>query len=98
MTIFTFSFLLIAFSSVTSLIVEVIKKLIDEKENLKYNIIVLIVAMIVGIVGTYVYFYLQGTAIDTLNVLFCVAMGLFSSIGAMVGYDRVKQCIEQFGK
>ena len=58
MSIFTFTFLLIAFSSVTSLIVEAIKKLMDEKENLRYNIIVLTVAMVVGVIGTLVYFYM----------------------------------------
>ena len=98
MSIFTFTFLLIAFSSVTSLIVEAIKKLMDEKENLRYNIIVLTVAMVVGVIGTLVYFYMTNTVIETINVIFSIAMGLFSALGAMVGYDRVKQCIEQFGK
>jgi hypothetical protein len=59
MSVFVFTFLLIAFSSITSLIVEAIKKVMNEKENLKYNIIVLFVAMIVGFVGTLVYFFLS---------------------------------------
>ena len=98
MTIFAFTFLLIAFSSITSLVVEAIKKIMDEKENLKYNLLVLIVAIVVGVVGTIVYFILSGIPITMENILFAVAMGFFSAIGAMVGYDRVKQAIEQFGK
>lgn len=97
MSIITFTFLLIAFSSITSLIVEAIKKVAEDKEHLKYNIVVLIVALIVGFVGTLVYFYVSGTFIEMKNILFAIAMGLFSALGAMVGYDRVKQAIEQFG-
>ena len=98
MDIFTFTFLLLAFSSITSLIVEAIKKVMSEKENLKYNLIVLFVAMIVGFVGTLVYFYLDGIDIVFINIFFAIAMGIFSAIGAMVGYDRVKQAIEQFNR
>ena len=98
MSIFAFTFLLIAFSSITSLIVEAIKKLMDEKENLTYNLIVLIVAMIVGFVGTLIYFYLSGATFAIIHFFFALAMGFFSALGAMVGYDRVKQAIEQFGK
>ena len=97
MSVIAFLFLLTIFSTATSLIVEAIKRVMDDKENLAYNVIVLCVALVVGFFGTLLYFYLTNTVLDMVNIIFAILMGLASCVGAMVGYDRVKQCIEQIG-
>ena len=98
MSVMAFLFLLTIFSTITSLVVEAIKRVIDDKENLAYNIIVLVVALIVGFIGTLLFFFFTHESIDMFHMVFAILMGFASCIGAMVGYDRVKQCIEQLSK
>lgn len=97
MSVMAFLFLLTIFSTATSLIVEAIKKVMSDKENLAYNVIVLCVALVVGFAGTLIYFFSVNEVFDMAHMLFALLMGLASCVGAMVGYDRVKQCIEQIG-
>lgn len=97
MSVVAFLFLLTIFSTATSLIVEAIKKVMSDKENFAYNVIVLCVALVVGFVGTLLYFFFTNTIVDMVHLIFAILMGLASCVGAMVGYDRVKQCIEQIG-
>lgn len=98
MSIISFLFLLSAFSVITGLIVEAIKKYISDKENRSYNTIALIVAMIVGFVGTLLFYFFSGTVLTMTNIIFAVLMGLASALVAMEGYDRVKEAIEQLNK
>ena len=96
MNIVSFLFLLSAFSAVTALTVEAIKKFIVDVENRSYNIIALVVALIVGVVGTLLYYLLTNTPLTMINLIFAVLMGFASALVAMMGYDRVMQTIEQF--
>lgn len=93
MTVEMFLTLLVFFSTATSLITEAFKKLIGDE--IAYNMLVLIIAMVVGCVGTGIYYVLNGIPVDTANVIYLILMGLANWIGAMVGYDKVKQLISQ---
>ena len=95
MTITVFLMLLSAFSVISSLVTEAIKKLIDDKAQLSYNIIALISALIVGSVGTAVYYQLSGIPFTVNNIFCMVLMGFASGLVAMISYDKVKQAILQ---
>lgn len=95
MTVEIFLALLVFFSTVTSLCTEAIKKL--SGDVMPYNILVLIIALIVGCLGTEIYYLVNAIPCTVLNVIYLVLMGIANWIGAMVGYDKVKQAISQIG-
>ena len=95
MTTTTFLMLLSAFSVLSGLVTEGIKKLISDKENISYNIIALIVSLIIGGVGCAIYYQLNAIPFDVNNVIYMILMGLASGLCSMVSYDKLKQCIEQ---
>lgn len=95
MNITMFLILLSAFSIISGLITEGIKKLIKDKANLSYNIIAIIVSLIVGIVGCVIYYLLNDISFTVDNIIYMVLMGLASGLASMVGFDKVKQLIEQ---
>ena len=95
MTITMFLMLLSAFSVISGIITEAVKKLISDKANLSYNIIALIVALIVGSVGTAIYYQLNGMLFNANNIIYMILMGFASGLISMVGYDKVKQAVLQ---
>ena len=95
MTITTFLMLLSSFSVLSGLVTEGIKKLISDKANMSYNIIALIVSLIIGGAGCAIYYQLNTIPFDINNVIYMILMGLASGLCSMVGYDKLKQCIEQ---
>lgn len=95
MTVPTFLALLLGFSIVTGLVVEAIKKLINDKENISYNIIALITALIIGVVGSAIFYLFSNVPFTTNNVICMVLMGIASALVSMVGYDKVCQAIAQ---
>ena len=95
MTTTTFLMLLSAFSVLSGLVTEGIKKLISDKANMSYNIIALIVSVIIGGVGCAIYYQLNAIPFDINNVIYIILMGLASGLCSMVSYDKLKQCIEQ---
>ena len=95
MTTTTFLMLLSAFSVLSGLVTEGVKKLISDKANMSYNIIALIVSLIVGGVGCAIYYQLNAIPFDVNNVIYMILMGLASGLCSMVSYDKLKQCIEQ---
>ena len=95
MTTTTFLMLLSAFTVLSGLTTEGIKNLISDKSNMSYNIIALIVSLIVGGIGCAIYYQLNAIPFDVNNVIYMILMGLASGLCSMVGYDKLKQCIEQ---
>ena len=95
MTTTTFLTLLSAFTVLSGLTTEEIKKLISDKANMSYNFIALVVALVIGGVGSAVYYQLNAIPFDINNVIYMILMGLASGLCSMVGYDKLKQCIEQ---
>lgn len=89
--------LLVAFSSVTSLLTDFVKKALDNR-NIKYssNVVVLIVAFVVGICGMLGYDIMMNIPLTINAFVGAIFMGIASAVGAMVGYDKVAQTIEQF--
>jgi hypothetical protein len=84
------------FSVITSVCTEGCKKLLDEA-NVTYasNILVFIIACIVGAGGTCIYYILNGIEFGVVNIVCAILMGLATSLGAMVGYDKIIQTIAQ---
>ena len=91
----TFLILLSAFSVLSSLVTEGIKKIASDKANLSYNIVALIVALVIGGIGCGIYYQLNAIPFNTNNVIYMILMGLASGLTATVGYDKVKQAILQ---
>lgn len=99
MTITTFLVLLAGFAAITSVVAEGIKKLLDG-QGVEYasNIVVLIVAVVVGCGGTAIYYVNYQIPFNAINSVYLALMGVANWLSAMVGYDKVKQAIEQLGK
>ena len=95
MNVTTFLILLSAFSVLSGLVTEAVKKVVNDKANLSYNIVALVVALIIGGVGCVIYYQLNAIVFTTNNVIYMILMGLASGLTATVGYDKVKQAIEQ---
>ena len=91
----TFLMLLSAFSVLSGLVTEGVKKLVSDKANLSYNIVALIVSLIIGGVGCGVYYQLNTIPFNVNNVIYLILMGLASGLVSMVGFDKVKQAIGQ---
>lgn len=95
MTVETFLALLVFCSAATSLVTEALKKLLGNK--IPYNFLVLIVAIVVGCVSVNLFYLFNDVKLDAINIIYVFLMGIANWIGAMVGYDKVKQLIGQLG-
>lgn len=99
MTTTAFLILLTACAVITSLLTEAAKKFLDSiKVRYASNIVVLIIAIIVGWGATAVYYVNAQVPFNALNSVYLALMGIANWVGAMVGYDRVRQTIAQIGK
>ena len=92
MTIQLFMFLFTIGSVVSSLLTEAIKQAF---KNISTNIIALVNAIIVGIIGTVFAYVLMGISFSLINSICIVLMAVCIWVGSMIGYDKVKQTIEQ---
>ena len=90
-----FLMLLFAFSTITTLFTEGVKKLVNDKANLSYNLVALFSSLIIGSAGTAIYYQLNDMPFDTNNVIYMILLGLASGLCSMNGYDKVKQTILQ---
>ena len=99
MTITTFLVLLAGFAAVTAVGTEGVKKFLDG-QGIAYasNIVVLIVSLIIGCGGTAIYYVNYQIPFDALNSVYLAIMGVANWLSAMIGYDKVKQAVEQIGK
>lgn len=96
MSITLFAILVTALSSVSMVLTEAVKKAYDNAGK-KYsaNILALINAIVVGWGGTAVTYLFLGIAFTTTNIVCLFLMGVVVWIGSMIGYDKIKQLIEQ---
>lgn len=95
MDVTTFLMLLFAFSVISSIFTEGIKKLLSDKANLSYNLIALCVALIVGSAGAAIYYQLNNICFSVNNIIYMALLGLSSGLCSMLGYDKVRQTIIQ---
>lgn len=96
MTLSLFMALIVILAVAVSLITEAVKKFLDDaKKTYSSNMVVLMVAVIVGIGGTALAYLFLGIAFTLTNVLCMVLMAIAVWVGAMLGYDKVIQMLEQ---
>lgn len=96
MTVTVFLVLLTACAAITALLTEGVKKFLDGiRIGYSSNVLVLIVAMIVGCGATALYYVNYQIPFNALNSVYLALMGVANWLGAMVGYDKVKQAIGQ---
>lgn len=86
-------------SVLTSLTVQAVKKLLDEKGK-KYssNVLAVIIAVILTVVCAIGYIIYTGIAVTPQIVIAIIALTYFSFLGSTVGYDKVIQLIKQLGE
>ena len=95
MSMEVFLLLLGLFSVLTSLITEGVKtKFLVNTDSVYYNLVALVVAVVIGVVGTLTYYVLNYITIDFRLVIFAILMGLASGLVSMVGYDKVHDAIK----
>lgn len=88
---------LAAASALTSLTVEGIKKLLDEQgKAYKPNLLAAIVAILLSIFTIAGYALYMAIPISVQLVVITIAFAFLSWLTAMVGFDKVKQLIQQF--
>lgn len=98
MTVTIFLILLTVCAALTSLLTDGIKKFLDElKIPYASNIVVLIVALVIGCGATALYYVNYQVPFNVLNSVYLALMGIANWLGSMVGYDKVKQAIAQIG-
>lgn len=98
MTVTVFLIILTACAAITSLLTEGIKKFLDEqKVTYASNILVLVIAVIVGCGATVLYYVNYQIPFNALNSVYLALMGLANWLGATLGYDKVRQTIAQIG-
>ena len=97
MTVEIFLILLAILASVTSLVTEAVKMLLDSlKVTYTSNVVVLLVAVVVGGSGMAVFYELNGYAWTSFEII-CIALMIVANwLSAMLGYDKIKQTITQF--
>lgn len=96
MTTTAFLILLSGCAVMTSMLTEGIKKFLDElKITYASNILVLFVALVVGCGATALYYVNYQVPFNALNSVYLALLGIANWLGAMVGYDKVRQAIEQ---
>ena len=96
MTVEVFMVLLSILSIVTSLCTQGVKKFLTSmKKNYAANIVVLVISIIVGGIGTVVYYMYDGVAWTPLNITIVFLMMLANWLGAMLEYDKIMQAITQ---
>lgn len=98
MTVTAFLIILTICAAATSLVVEGIKKFLDQQgKAYSSNVLVLIVAMVVGCGATALYYVNYGVPFNALNSVYLALMGVANWLGATLGYDKVKQTVVQIG-
>lgn len=98
MTVTVFLIILTVCAAITSLLTEGIKKFLDE-QNVTYasNVLVLIIAVIIGCGATALYYVNYQIPLTALNAVYLALMGIANWLGATLGYDKVRQTIAQIG-
>lgn len=92
MTVEMFLALLLGFSTLASLTTEAIKKLFSANGN----VTAFIVAIVIGLIGTFIYYQLANIDFTLNNIIYAILMGLASSLTSQLGYDKIKEAIQKF--
>jgi VIT1/CCC1 family predicted Fe2+/Mn2+ transporter len=88
---------LLIVSTLTGLVTEAIKNLLDEhKKNYYANTLAGFVAVVLSVMIGAAYVILAGAALNAQMAVYLIALIFLSWLSAMVGYDKVMQAIAQF--
>lgn len=99
MTITLFITLLTIGSMLCTLVTEAVKKAFENaKKEAAPNVLALVNAVVVGGLGTAVAYILMGIEWTTNNIICLVLMIVCVWIGSMIGFDKIKQLVEQIQK
>ncbi|MBQ7481329.1 MAG: aminopeptidase [Lachnospiraceae bacterium] len=82
-------------SVLTTLTVEAIKKLLGDRPH-NSNLLAAIVATVLSLCTAIFYIAYKGLAVTVQIVLVTIAFAFFSWLASMVGFDKIKQLIQQF--
>ena len=83
-------------SAFTTLATEGLKKLLDANDcTYNSNILAGIVAIVLSAAYGIGYTIISGTAVTVALIVYYICMCFLSWLCAMVGYDKVKQAVEQ---
>ena len=86
-------------SALTSLAVEGIKKLLDEKQiHYSSNLLAVIVSVVFTLLLSILYVIYNAISVTPQVIVTIVGLMIFSFLSSTVGYDKVKQLIEQIAK
>lgn len=87
------------FSTITGICTEGCKKILNDT-SIRYssNVLAFIVAGVVGLSGTGIYYILNSIEFNMVNIIFMILMSISTAFGAMVGYDKIIQTINQLKK
>lgn len=96
MTTTIFLTILFICATVTSLVTEGIKRFLEElRISYVANILVLVVALIIGIIAAALYYINAGIPFTVINIVYLILLGIANWLCAMFGYDKVMQTISQ---
>lgn len=96
MTVTLFISLFTIGSMACGLITEAVKKMYQNAgKDYSANIIALVDALVVGGLGTAVAYMLMGIKWSVNNIICLVLMIVCIWLGAMLGFDKIKQTLEQ---
>lgn len=96
MTIEIFIIGLTACSLFTGLCTEAVKKLLDEaNKTYRSNMLAAICSIITAAIATVAYTLISEIMVTVPFITSCVLLAIMSWLCAMVGYDKVRQTIEQ---
>lgn len=82
-------------SILTSLTVEAIKKIVGDKIKISYNLLAAVIAVILTVAVSAGYLIYTGTAFTAQIAVIIIAMVFLSFLSSTVGFDKIKQMIEQ---
>lgn len=82
----------------TSLTVQALKKILDEKEvRYSSNILAVVVSVVLTLAGSIGYIIYHSLAVTPQLIVTIIAMMFLSFLTSTVGYDKVVQAIKQLG-
>ena len=95
MSVSVFGILLIALGGFTNIIVEFVKNILNKKKaDFDTQIIAIICGVLVGIIGTAIYYSVFGIPFTTINIVWMLLEALCVVIGSQVGYDKLWSVIK----
>lgn len=96
MTIQLFLVMFTIGSLISSLLTEAIKRwFANQEKEVSANMLAAINSVIIGIIGTVIYYILKGIPFNVVNITCMILMTAAIWAASMVGYDKVMQLIDQ---